>query len=157
MSNVRRQKMQRIVELELWSSPRQNTVPYDGKSVAEACSVATAVPREVVLGLNFVPSEVDVLLLARKVEAAETSKSEFEQFCRQRALLSEVGNQESAALFLAFSEGQPLAWLHFPVSGIGKDMALLVHRWAASSGYVIRLGQGEHELSEAGVLALWAN
>jgi hypothetical protein len=147
--------MHRIVDLELWSYPRLTTAPHDGKAIAEACRVATSMPHEVVLGLNFVPSEVDISLLATKLAAGETSEPEFEQFCRSQGLPSDVGNQKSAAHFVAFLEGQPLAWLHFPEGSNGKDMALLVHRWAVRVGHVIRAGQGEGQLSEAEVLALW--
>jgi hypothetical protein len=147
--------MHRIVDLEIWSYPRQATAPHDGKAVAEACRIATSTPHEVVLGLNFVPGEVDISLLASKLAAGETSEPEFKQFCQLQGLPSDVGNQKSAAHFIAFVEGQRLAWLHFPESSRGKDMALLVQRWATRVGHVIRACQGEGTLSEAEVLALW--
>lgn len=147
--------MHRIVELELWSSPRRSTAPKDGKAVAKACCAGTLAPQDVVLGLNFVPGEIDVELLARSFETRESSLLEFEQFCRNEGLPSEAANPQSAAHFLAFCEGQPLAWLHLPEASTSRDMALRIHRWAVGNGYVVRKGQGEPELSEAEILALW--
>lgn len=145
--------MQRVVDLELWSLPRAPLL--DGKAVAQACRSATALKEDVVLGLSFTPDETDTKNLGLVFAENPSLELTFEKFCREQALPSEPSNTTSAASFIAFSEGQPLAWLHFPVEHVGKGMALSLYHWAASSGYVIRSGRGEPSLSEAEIKTLW--
>lgn len=145
--------MQRVVDLELWSLPK--TPLLDGKAVAQACRLATNVSPEIVLGLSFVPDEKDITNLDLIFAENPLIEIAFKSFCREQGLASEPSNTNSAARFIASSEGQPLAWLHFPAEPAGKSMALSVCRWAANSGYVIRSGQSEHALSESEVEALW--
>jgi hypothetical protein len=147
--------VQQVVDLELWSLPQRAAVPLDGKAIAEQCRLATSLPEEVVLGLSFVSDEADVAALAAALVEGE-SRERFEAFCRQQELPDDPSHPASAAHFLAFTEGQPLAWLHFPASLAGQSMALQALRWAASQGYVVRSGQGGPALSEAEVGALWA-
>lgn len=149
--------MQRVVDLELWSPPKRVVVPMDGKAVAEKCRAATHLPEEAILGLSFLSDETDIQNLAIMLANGESSKHEFEEFCASQALPADPRNATSAAHFLAFTEGQALAWLHFPSSAVGQDMATSVSKWAASEGFVIRDGQGDPVLSETEIYALWAN
>ncbi len=148
--------MTRIVDLELWAAPRVSAILEDGHEVAKACRRATNLADNVVLGLSFVPSEVDVINLAADIDERRLTIAEFESFCRSSGLALDPRNPRSAAHFLAaYAEGAPLAWLHFPEGAEGLQMALAVSNWATDRGYIIRTGQGEPRLSEAAIRAFW--
>ncbi|WP_133001232.1 hypothetical protein [Luteimonas arsenica] len=147
--------MNRIVDLELWSLPRTAASPLDGKYVAEECRVASGLPDDIVLGLNYVPSDTYVRNLASAFEDSASLAVQFSSFCQDRGLPTEKECPKSAAHFLAFWEGQPLAWLHFPSAPEGREMAIRVHEWAEKCGYAIRAGQGAPELSKIEIQAFW--
>ena len=147
--------MLRIVELELWSAPGSLTTPVDGKQVAEQCMRATSLPADVVLGLSFIPGDTDVEILKMLIAEGVTTKDHFEVYCQGAHLSAMPLSSESAARFIASVEGSSLAWLHFPASPDGREMALQVHRWASNAGYIVRKCQGEPALSELQVAALW--
>ncbi|MBK1616693.1 hypothetical protein CKO44_24955 [Rubrivivax gelatinosus] len=113
-------------------------------------------PEDVVLGLNFVPDETDGQVLAAKFAKGDSSARQFEEFCLNQELPVDSGHAKSAAHFLAFTEGQPLTWLHFPASQEGQGMAASVYEWATTAGHIIRRGQGERALTETEIRALWS-
>lgn len=145
-----------IVELELWSLPRVARTPFDGKDAAERCRSETGLASTVVLGLSFVPDSVDVQNLRNALQQGEVRQEEFRAFCLERGLESEAGNERSAAEFLAYVEGQALAWLHLPAEEGGLSMARTMVAWAASNSMQLRDGASTYEaLSEKQVYALW--
>ena len=145
-----------IVELELWLPPRCEQAPLEGKDVADRCQHETGLAPDVVLGLSFVPDEHDVGALRRAIEQGEVKLEEFRRFCLGRGLPFEAENARSAAEFVAFTQGQPLAWLHLPAESAGLDMAKVLTQWAHKSGYELRDGSSTFELlSDSQVYALW--
>ena len=147
--------MQRIIDLELWSKPLTTIAPYDGKAVADRCRLDTEQPREVVLGLNFVPGPTDVENVRLILQNGESTKPEFEHFCQAHGLPPELNNELSSARFLIYLWGQPLAWLHLPEEAEGRKAVLAVYRWAESRGFVITKGQGENAMSMSELLLHW--
>ena len=149
--------MNRIVELELWSKPRISVFPEDGKSVASACSASTGLSEQFVLGLSLVPDETDTKNLQVSLAEGELTQTEFEQFCARLGLRADTNDEVSAAQFLAYAVGQPLAWLHLPESAEGLRMATLILAWAEPKGYIVSLGQSEPPLSVEELSCLWPN
>jgi hypothetical protein len=146
-----------IVELELCLAPRSIDAPLEGKDVAARCQQETGLSRDVVLGLSFVPEQYDVEELKRAVEATEVRLEDFQAFCKRRGLPSDPQNTRSAAEFLAFAQGQRLAWLHLPAESAGLEMARTLTRWAADNGMQIRDGSSTYELlSDEQVYQRWA-
>jgi hypothetical protein len=147
--------MQRIVELELWSRPRTSIAPQDGNAVAEACRKDTGISEDVVLGLSFAPDESDVLSLQLALAAGEVTPDEFKRYCAQQQLEPAINSTSSAASFLAYANGQPLAWCHFPAGPDGYPMARLTLQWAGSMNLLLAIGQGEQSLRETQLAELW--
>jgi hypothetical protein len=147
--------MQRIVELELWSRPRTSIAPQDGKAVAEACRNDTGLSQEVVLGLNFVPDKSDVENLQLALAAGEVTLHEFKRYCAKQQLEPAINSTSSAAAFLAYANGQPLAWCHFPAGPEGYPMARLTLQWAGSMNLLLVIAHGEQSLREAHLAELW--
>ncbi len=145
-----------IVELELWSLPRAALTPFDGKEVASRCRTETGLASNVVLGLNFVPDGVDVQNLRTALHDGALRHEEFLAFCAKGGLEPEPENERSAAGFLAYSEGQALAWLHLPAEEAGLNMARTMVAWAASNNMQLREAARNYKpLSEREVYALW--
>ncbi len=147
----------RVVDLKLWSQPRQFKRPRDGKTVAHECRTATGLSDDVVLGLNFIPDAIDIQNLDAELSAGEVNMNEFRQFCLQEHLSPDPQDKASAACFRAFRFGQPLAWLHFPAGPEGLPMAKQVLAWAQRGGYAITRGQSETSLAEGEIVSLWSH
>lgn len=148
--------MRRIVELELCSKPRVPRELLDGHEVAERCRADTGLSHEVVLGLSLVPEELDVQNLQASLGSGEQALDEFNSFCAQRGLQPDLTSELSAAEFLAYVEGQALAWLHLPEEDEGLNMARALVAWAADNGMDIHDGASTYErLSEDQIYALW--
>lgn len=145
----------RVVDLELWSSPHSARVPFDGKAVADACRRATGLSPEIVLGLNFVPGPTDVTNTTAMLQSGEASQAEFQEFCVGQNLEPNPSSELSAARFLAFSLGQPIAWLHFPVAPEGRQAAQLVFQWSERERFIVVRGQGEQALSAVELSRFW--
>jgi hypothetical protein len=145
-----------VVELELWSQPRSAGTPYDGKAIAERCRSETGLGSTVVLGLNFVPDAIDVENLRASLSAGELTREDFLEFCAGRRLEPDVRNERSASEFLAFANGQALAWLHLPAEETGLEMARTLVAWASRNTMQLRDGASTYEpLSKCHVFALW--
>ncbi len=132
-------KLPSVVELELWSSPGTADLPLDGKAIAERCRSENDLPEHVVLGLSFVPDETDVRNVLSSFEAGESSEESFISFCAAHALPADPKSASSAAMFLAYIEGQPLAWLHLPVGQEGLSMCQRLCAWASRERLVVCL------------------
>lgn len=130
-----------IVELELWSLPRSVQTPFDGKDVADRCRTETGLAATVVLGLNFIPDVLDVQNLRTALKSGEHAIEDFTAFCTERGLDPEPGNERSASEFLAFAEGQAIAWLHLPAEEAGLNMARTLVAWAAHNDMQLRDGE----------------
>ncbi len=145
-----------IVELELWSPPGSESLAKEGKDVAARCQQESGLPTDVVLGLNFVPDEQDVETLRARLEAGEVHANDFLSFCAQRGLPTSPEHARSAAEYLVYIQGQPLAWLHVPAERSGFLMAQTLVKWARQNGLELRDGGYTNELlSEAQVYANW--
>jgi hypothetical protein len=149
--------MNRVVELELWSKPRISVFAEDGKLVASACRDGTGLSEQFVLGLSFVPDEMDTKNLQFALAEGELTQTEFEQFCARLGLRADANDETSAAQFLTYAIGQPLAWLHLPESAEGLSMANSILAWAEPKGYIVKLGQSEPALSADELSRLWPN
>lgn len=148
--------MRRIVELELCSTPRVHKEPLDGKEVAERCKADTGLSDDIVLGLNLVPDELHVQDLRASLDNGDQTLDEFNSFCAQRGLEPSPSSERSAAEFLAYVEGQRLAWLHLPEEDEGLNMARALVAWAAANGMDIHDGASTYErLSEEQIYACW--
>jgi hypothetical protein len=84
----------------------------------------------VVLGLNFVPDPTDVENLLASLSSGEICLEDFVAFCAERSLESNPRNERSAAEFLAFAEGQALAWLRVPAGEAGISIVRTLVGWA---------------------------
>jgi len=145
-----------VVELELWSLPRSARTPFDGKTVAERCRLETGMSPRVVLGLNFVPGAEDVQSLDGALATGEFRQEDFMAFCTERGLEPDPRHEQSAAEFLAFTQGQALAWVHLPAEEAGLTMARTLIAWAHQNEMQLRDGASTYEpLSEDQVYAYW--
>ncbi|MDZ7920213.1 hypothetical protein [Rhodoferax sp.] len=135
------------MDLELWSAPLDAQVPFDGKLVAEECRALTGLPGDVVLGLNFIPDITDLANLEISVASGEVTTQAFQEFCAKHNLTINRSDPFSAARFIAYAFGQPLAWLHFPAGAEGLEMARQVFAWASSRGFIVIALQGDKPLS----------
>jgi len=145
-----------VVELELWSLPGSPRTPFDGKTVAERCQLETSMSPRVVLGLNFIPGAEDVQSLGASLATGELRQEDFMEFCTERGLEPDPHKEQSAAEFLAFSQGQALAWLHLPAEADGLTMARTLVTWARQNEMQLRDGASTYEpLSEDQVYAYW--
>jgi hypothetical protein len=147
--------MEHVIDLELWSRPKTATTPADGKRIAESCRAITRLPDDVVLGLSFVPDATDVINVCRLILDGDATVEEFNSFCVESGLSPDQQNVQSAACFFAYACGQPLAWLHFPATPDGREMAKSLVAWAKQEALVVTWGQGEPPLSEEEILQLW--
>jgi hypothetical protein len=144
----------RIVELELWLPPHRPDAPLDGRDVAERCRSETGLAENVVLGLNFVPDLVDVENLRDAMKRGEFEEDELMAFFVARGLQPNQECERSAAEFLSYARGQPVAWLHLPAERSGVEMARTLASWARSNGLQLRDGESSaDELSVAQVEA----
>ncbi len=131
-------KMSPVIELELWSRPSSSLPPEIGKLVVAArCSSALSLPAGVVLGLSEIPDPIDSQNLDTLLAAGELLRKEFDEFCKQNGLEANVGAVDSAAKFLEYSYGRPLAWVHLSASTGGVEMGQRVNAWAHSEGYCL--------------------
>jgi len=145
-----------IVELELWLPPQSDRAPLDGKGLAARCRHETGLSSDVVLGLSFVPNEQDVAEVKRAIEAGEIQAEAFQRFLKKRGLPSHTETERSAAEFLAFVRGQPLAWLHLPAESPGLAMAQALTEWARKNNLQVHDGARTYEqLADSQVYALW--
>jgi hypothetical protein len=147
--------MERVVELELWSAPLVGEVPFEGKIIAATCRQSTGLPEDVVLGLSFVPDQTDVENLRLSLERAEVSLVDFQQYCARNGLPPDANNISSAAQYLSYVGGQPLAWLHFPASQEGRGMAKVAIEWANENGYLVKLPLQASPIGEGEANCLW--
>ena len=145
-----------IVELELCLPPLSDRAPLEGKELAARCQSETGLAPDVVLGLNFVPDELDVSQLKRAFETEEVKPEEFHSFCEKRGLRPNPEDPRAAAEFLAFSRGQKVAWLHLPAEPAGLAMAKTIVRWARANKMDVHDGASTYELlSEAQIYGRW--
>jgi hypothetical protein len=144
-----------IVDLELWSRPFDVQVPLDGKHIANDCRGFTGLSEDIVLGLSFIPDPTDKINIDISIARGEVTMQDFEVFCASNDLRPSTNDSISAARFIAYSYGQPLAWLHFPIGVEGLQMAIKVLNWASSNGFLVKIGQGEAQLSEIQVRQYW--
>lgn len=130
--------MPATIELELWSQPSSNLPREVGKElIGPRCTHDLGLPAGVVLGLSEVPDEIDAENLVASIAAGELSQKEFDEFCEHHRLEANVRSKDSAAKFLEFSYGRPLAWVHLPDSLYGVEMGDRIHAWARSNGYCL--------------------
>ena len=145
-----------IFELELCTLPRTPGTPFDGKDVAQRCRSDTGLPETAVLGLSFIPDRIDVQNLHTSITKSELGAEEFLAYCAESSLEPNTDNERSAAAFLAYAEGQRIAWLHLPAEESGLEMARILVGWAARNGMQLRDGARTYEpLTEIQVYALW--
>lgn len=111
--------MKTVIEIEIWSSPGGLLPPDYGKRLQEDFW-AEGIPRDVVLGLNSIPDETDSENLRLSLEAGELAESDFRVFCEQNKFAPDVADCRSAAAFLEYSFGRPLAWVHIPDGEYGS-------------------------------------
>jgi hypothetical protein len=146
----------RIVELELCSKPRDPRTPFDGKEIAINCRSDTGLSDQIVLGLSLVADVIDVQNLKSAFACGELSEEEFTFYSNARGLKSDKENQHSACQYLAFAEGQSLAWLHIPAEQTGLGIAKKLVLWAAQNGMEIRKGSSPFQLlSEEEIYEQW--
>ena len=148
--------MQHVVELELRSRPLSSPTPLNGRAVADKCRQDIDLPATVVLGLNYVPDEIDSVNLLTAIANREFSLQEFSHHCEQQMLKNDPTDKVSAASFLAYVEGQPLAWLHIPATSEGQIIAKRLSTWATKNGFHIVLGQGKAPLTTEQISNLWS-
>jgi hypothetical protein len=145
----------RIFELELWSRSGSRA-PLCGKTISQQCRDATGLSEEVVLGLSSLGDETDPVNLRRLFEACASQREVFLSFCREEGLTPSTQNQGAACRYLAYVNGQALAWLHFPAADPGPDMARTLLKWASSKNFVLVEPETSTQLlDEASLAQAW--
>lgn len=138
INHVMSLKMPAMIELELWSRPTTSLPPEIGKLViGPQCSRELGLPEGVVLGLSDIPDPIDSQNLETSIAGGELSWMAFSEFCVKNGLDENVGTADSAAKFLDFSYGRPLAWVHLVESTDGFEMGQRINEWAHSEGYCL--------------------
>lgn len=117
--------MKRVRELEAWSKPGQLLPANYGKELAEEFW-ALGIPRDVYLGLNAIPDEIDVENLKLAINAGELTADDFLAFCRSNSLPADLTSADAACKFLEFSLGRCLAWVHLPEDDEPRLESLLI-------------------------------
>lgn len=126
-----------VIELEIWSQPGSELERDAGKEIGPRCSSELCLPGGIVLGLSAIPDPIDAQNLRSYLAEGELSYAEFQEFCVNRGLPADVSVIDSAARFLAYSHGVPLAWVHLPASPEGLEFGCRVHLWARSHKYCL--------------------
>lgn len=116
--------MKRVREFEVWSKPGRVLSPDYGKDI-QADVWALGVPRDVFLGISSFPDQSDVDRLESLLAVGQVTSQQFERFCIENGLEGKVQDQDSAARFVEFQLGRPLAWVHIPE---GDGSAALLQR-----------------------------
>lgn len=130
-------------------------MPLDGKAIAQACRVVTDVPDSIVLGLAFLPDDADVENVRMAMRDGECTHREFADFCAGQGLVPDVTDPFSAFRYSAYERGQLLAWLHFPETEAGLQMARKVLHWATASNHVLLAEPAGSALSEDDLPYFW--
>jgi hypothetical protein len=105
--------MQRIRELEAWSTPG-NLLPTDyGKDLAQELW-SFGISPDIYLGLNSIPDWTDIENLRLALASNELTIEDFSKFCSIHSLPPSPRHADSANKFLEYSLGRRLAWIHLP-------------------------------------------
>ncbi|MGP4846339.1 hypothetical protein ACTXGQ_19620 [Marinobacter sp. 1Y8] len=130
--------MTSIVELEMWSSPGACLPAEFGKEFKVNIDSALELDDSIFLGLSFVPEKIDSENLSLSFRLGELAVEDFEVFCRFRGFEPNLQNHESAARFLEFEYGRPVAWLHLPYNNRGIRILNKLMSWAVKNGFSIQ-------------------
>ena len=137
LSFVMRPSWPLVIELEIWSQPGLELEPDAGKEIGPRCCSELRLPEGIVLGLSAIPDPIDAQNLRSYLVGGELSYPEFQEFCVNRGLPADVSAIDSAARFLAYSYGVPLAWVHLPASSEGLEFGCRILLWARSHKYCL--------------------
>ena len=133
-----RHSLPRVIELELWSRPGSNLAPEAGKAViAPQCRAELALCAEVVLGLSAIPHPIDSQNLAAAFGEGELTHEAFEGYCARNGLVADAHSPETAACFLEYEFGRPLAWVHLDASTRGIGIGRRINAWAHAQGFCL--------------------
>lgn len=130
--------MKQIFELEMWSRPNTCLPSGLGKDLKQTLDSILELDESIFLGLNFVPDKTDSENLLLALNNRELDLGDFHAFCKAWQLAPSTGNYESAARFLEFQYGRPLAWLHLPHDQRGLVALNKLLAWAVENGYTIQ-------------------
>lgn len=130
--------MKKIYELEIWSRPNTSMQESAGDDLKDKITTELGLEPGVVLGLNFSPQESHVENLLLAVNENEVSTEDFSSFCLRKHIPNSMNNMNSAALFLDFEYGRPLAWLHIPYNETGLKILQDVMEWCQRKGFNIQ-------------------
>ncbi|WP_265284927.1 hypothetical protein [Verminephrobacter aporrectodeae] len=118
--------MKYVRELEAWSKPGHLLDPEYGKDVLQQKLWAKGVPRDVFIGLSEIPNERHCKILEWTIQSGDLTEDSFKEFCLSRGLPDSMQSKESAANFLEYMEGRPLAWIHLPIDAEPTLLPMIV-------------------------------
>ncbi|WP_265284926.1 hypothetical protein [Verminephrobacter aporrectodeae] len=84
------------------------------------------VPRDVFIGLSEIPSETHCEILNLNIQSGRLTEDSFKEFCLIHGLPDNLQSKESAAKFLEYMRGRPLAWIHLPIDAEPTLLPLIV-------------------------------
>jgi hypothetical protein len=127
--------MPKVFELEVWSKPGKNIDAEAGKVLEAMITKELCLDFGVVLGLSFVPNKVHVDNLLIAINERELLSVNYFRYCEKNNLTKSLHDIRSAAFYLEYEYGRPLAWIHIPYNEIGKGICLDVIKWCDSHSY----------------------
>lgn len=131
-------KYPQVIELELWALPGSRLPPEIAKmSTAPQCNRDLGLEEGIVLGLSEIPDKAHVDTLTISLDRGELALEDFERYCRDNSLNSDVYSMESAARFLEYQYGRALAWVHLAASQAGLKIGERINSWAHDHNYCL--------------------
>ncbi|WP_265257062.1 hypothetical protein [Verminephrobacter aporrectodeae] len=118
--------MKYVRELEAWSKPGHLLDPEYGKDILQQKLWEKGVPKDVFLGLSEIPSIVDCENLELAIQSGRLTEDSFKKFCLSHELPDSLHSKESAAKFLEYMRGRPLAWIHLPIDAEPTLLPMIV-------------------------------
>lgn len=128
--------MKKVCELELWSKPNANLPEDVGLSLVKKAIIELELDK-IIVGLSFLPDSTDVENLKICLAEKELDIFQFKSYCSKNNLSNDLNNAESAALFLEYEYGRPLAWIHIPTDVCLEETIQKIKNWAKKSDSII--------------------
>ncbi len=124
-----------IWELEAWSPPGRPLDQDFGKLVLAPEMWREGISRDVFIGLSYVPDPIDCQNLKTDIREGVVSKKAFADFCNLNGLQCSMDDERSAASFLEFVNGRPLAWVHIPDDENANREATRINKLLEGKGF----------------------
>ena len=126
-----------VIELEVWTQPGKNHDPDLGKSITLDALRDLNLKGSVFKGIGYYPDPAHVKNLMAAIGEGEINEIDFVRFCKYKRLNPSVKNEKSAAAYLEYLYGRPLAWLHLPIDEGGDFLIKKILVWAAKNSFTV--------------------